>query len=152
VNNPDYKGLSISRSILKFYKTQGLKGLFKGNSAALIRIFPFSAIEFFSFEFYKNAIIREYPHRNNSIYYTFICGALAGLNAITFTFPLDVVRTRLACQTANSHIHDTHLFKALFDLYKTQGVRGLYKGYSIVFAVSKYFSKLKRLLSIIIII
>lgn len=135
-SNADYKGLSVYRSILKFYQTQGVNGLFKGNSAALIRIFPFSSIEFFSFEFYKNIFIRGEDHRkSNGFLNTILCGGLAGFNAITATFPLDVVRTRLACKTANSEIQDSKLFQVLFNLYKNEGIRGLYKGYSIVFIV-----------------
>jgi len=102
VDNKDYKGLNFTKSIVKFYKTQGLNGLFKGNSASLVRIFPFSAIEFYSFEFYKNIFIRGHKRDTNNILFTLLCGALTGLNAITLTFPLDVVRTRLACHTLNS--------------------------------------------------
>ena len=64
-----------------------------------------------------------------------ICGALTGLNAITITFPLDVARTRLACNTENSSVKDSKLWATLINLYKKEGIRGLYKGYSITFLV-----------------
>jgi solute carrier family 25 phosphate transporter 23/24/25/41 len=136
--------LPISKSFVKFYKTQGISGFFKGNSAALIRIFPFSAIEFYSFEFYKNHIIRGKPQRQNSIFYTLFCGGLTGLNAITLTFPLDVVRTRLAINTANSPVKDSSLLGTLVNLYKKEGMRGLYKGYSIVFIGSIPYVAIKQ--------
>lgn len=139
VDNPDYKGVKINKAFRKFYDTQGVRGLFKGNSAALVRIFPFSAIEFYSFEFYKNMIIRGRPERQNSVYYTMICGGLTGLNAITLTFPLDVARTRLACNTQNSAVKDEKLWKTLVDLWTKEGVRGLYKGYSITFLVILFY-------------
>jgi len=135
VDNKDFRGLKFTKSIIKFYQTQGVTGIFKGNSASLIRIFPFSAIEFYSFEFYKNVLIRGHKERNNSIFFTFICGALTGLNAITFTFPLDVVRTRLACHTLNSEIKESKFRKTLINLWQTSGIKGLYKGYSLVFFV-----------------
>jgi hypothetical protein len=124
--------------MIKFYDTQGVPGFFKGNSAALIRAFPFSAIEFYSFEFFKNLLIRGNKDRQNSLFYTFLCGSLTGLNAITMTFPLDVARTRLAINTINSPVKDTGVFKTLFNLYKKNGIRGLYKGYSITFIVISY--------------
>jgi hypothetical protein len=126
------------RSIVKFYKTQGIEGIFKGNSASIARIFPFAAIEFYSFEFFKNKIIRGYPERHNSIFYTMICGALTGLNAITLTFPLDVARTRLAINTNNADTQDNSLIKTLIKLWKNEGIRGWFKGYSVCFIVQLY--------------
>jgi hypothetical protein len=136
VENADFKGLNFSKSVVKFYKTQGINGLFKGNSASILRIFPFSAIEFFSFEFFKNKIIRGHENRQSSLKYTMICGALSGLTAITMTFPLDVARTRLAVDTANSSVKESSLINSLSNLWKDGGIRGLYKGYSVAFIVN----------------
>jgi hypothetical protein len=136
--------VSLIKSLKKFYNTQGIPGLFKGNSAALIRIFPFSAVEFYSFEFYKNILIRGRKERQNSLLYTMLCGGLTGLNAITLTFPLDVARTRLACNTQNSEVKDSKLFKCVVDLYKNEGIRGLYKGYSVTFVGSIPFVAIKQ--------
>ena len=144
VNNVDYKGLNIYKSLQKFYKTQGVPGFFKGNSAALVRIFPFSAVEFYSFEFYKNLFIRGRKDRQNSFIYTLLCGGLTGLNAITLTFPLDVARTRLAINTVNSPVKDTGIIQCIVSLYKSEGFRGLYKGYSVTFIGSIPFVALKQ--------
>jgi len=140
----DYKGVNVHKAIKKFYQTEGIKGLFKGNSAAVVRVFPFSAIEFYSFEFYKNLLIRSKPERQNNLYYTFLCGALTGLNAITLTFPLDVARTRLACVTSNSQVQDTNLRSSLIGLYTNYGIRGLYKGYSVTFIV-RFINKMNEI-------
>lgn len=114
--------------------------MFKGNSASLTRILPFSAIEFYSFEFYKNHFIRGHPERQNSIFYTLICGVLTGFNSITITFPLDVARTRLACHTSNnSEIKESSLIRTLINLYKDNGIKGLFKGYPIVLVVRNFF-------------
>ena len=123
----------------KFYQTQGVNGLFKGNVPSLMRILPFSAVEFYSFEFYKNLLIRGKADRTNNILFTFLCGALTGLNAITLTFPLDVARTRLACHTLNSEIQESRFLSVLLNLWKETGIRGLFKGYSVAFFVKKYY-------------
>ena len=117
----------------KFYKTQGFTGLFKGNSASIARIFPFSAIEFYSFELYKNIFIRGKPVDEYHFYRLFLCGTLAGLNAITLTYPLDVARTLLAVETKESQ--KSGLFNTLMSIYQKDGFRGFYKGYTIVFVV-----------------
>jgi hypothetical protein len=36
------------------YALEGLRGYFKGNGATVVKIAPFSAIEFFCYELYKN--------------------------------------------------------------------------------------------------
>jgi hypothetical protein len=139
VENLDYKGLSIRQSIVKFYAQDGVRGLLKGNLPAMIRILPFSAVEFFSYEFYKNQLMRGDP-KNSTFARSFLCGALAGLNSITLTFPLDVMRTRLACNTGvNSSVKDTHLFQSLVNLFKDGGIRGLYKGYSVTVLVRDFY-------------
>lgn len=138
VENVDYKGLSLPKALIKFYNTQGISGLFKGNSASIARIFPFSAIEFYSFEFYKNMFIYGKKERHNSVPYTMLCGTLTGLNAITLTFPLDVARTRLAVNTENSALKESSLTRTIIHLWQSEGIRGLYKGYSVTFIVKLY--------------
>lgn len=122
-------------TLKKIIKTQGILGPFKGNSASIARIFPFSAIEFYAFEYFKNKIIRGQKARQNSLYYTSICGALTGLSAITITFPLDVARTRLAVITSSGQNLNKGLFTSVKELFNEYGVRGLYKGYSSAFIV-----------------
>jgi len=138
VENADYKHLSLKDAIMKFYKTEGVAGLLKGNSASVARVFPFSSIEFYSMEFYKNIFLRgDNNSQKNKFGYTFLCGALAGLNAITITFPLDVARTRLSINTPNSNLKETGLFKTMIWLIKNEGFKGVYKGYSFAFFVRK---------------
>ena len=53
-NSTDVFHLSGVFSGLKsIVKTEGVVGLFKGNGAQMIRVFPYAAIQFASFEFYK---------------------------------------------------------------------------------------------------
>jgi hypothetical protein len=139
IENKEYKGLNVFQTLKRIYQAQGITGLFKGNSASVARIFPFSAVEFWSFEFYKNHLIRGKSGRQNSFLYTSICGALTGLNAITLTFPLDVARTRLAVNTSSNVTNQKGLIATIVDLWKTFGIKGLYKGYSWAFVVILYY-------------
>jgi len=89
-------------------------------------------------EFYKNIFLlgENNTSRSNSFGFTFLCGALSGLNAITITFPLDVARTRLSINTPNSTLKETGLFRTLIYLLKNEGIKGVYKGYSFAFIVN----------------
>ncbi len=121
--------MNLKNSFIKVYKTQGIPGFFKGNTASVVRIFPFSAIEFYSLESFKNLFIRG--KENQSFFFNFLCGGLAGLTAATFTFPLDVARTRISINTENSHVKETSITVSMINLWKVSGIKGLYKGYSV---------------------
>ena len=71
VENVDFKGMSLKDSFIKIYKTQGILGFFKGNTASVLRIFPFAAIEFYSLEKFKNYFIRGKENRQSLFFFNF---------------------------------------------------------------------------------
>ena len=64
------------------------------------------------------------------------CGALAGITSVFFTYPLDIVRTRLSIQSASfAALGDAHkkqlpgMWETMVTMYKTEGgVAALYRG------------------------
>ena len=82
----------------------------------------------------KNYFIRGKPQDQYHVYRLFLCGTLAGLNASTITYPLDVARTLLAIKTGQNEIK-AGLVETLINLYKLEGLKGYFKGYSLVFMV-----------------
>ncbi|EFQ30773.1 uncharacterized protein GLRG_05917 [Colletotrichum graminicola M1.001] len=76
---------------------EGLTGLFRGHSATLIRIFPYAGIKFLAYEQIRSLVIRrkdqETPWRR------LISGSMAGVTSVFFTYPLEVIRVRLAFET-----------------------------------------------------
>lgn len=79
------------------YKEDGARGLFRGHSATILRIFPYAAIKFLAYEQVRSVIIRgpeqETPLRR------LLSGSLAGVTSVFFTYPLEVIRVRLAFET-----------------------------------------------------
>ncbi|KAL9576030.1 MAG: hypothetical protein Q9212_007449, partial [Teloschistes hypoglaucus] len=78
-------------------RQDGIRGLFRGHSATLLRIFPYAASKFVAYEQYRAIIIpsKEYetPFRR------LISGSLAGVTSVFLTYPLEVIRVRLAFET-----------------------------------------------------
>ena len=78
-------------------RQDGLRGLFRGHSATLLRIFPYAAIKFLAYEQIRFIIIKdksqEVPLRR------LVSGSLAGITSVFFTYPLEVIRVRLAFET-----------------------------------------------------
>ena len=68
----------------------------------MVRIFPYSAIQFTAFEFYKQTLPAvlpiAIPMHEDSHLLKFSSGALAGVTAVGCTFPLDLIRLEVARQ------------------------------------------------------
>lgn len=78
-------------------KTDGLRGLFRGHSATLLRVFPYAGIKFLAYEQYRSIII---PSSSKETWVRrFASGASAGITSVFFTYPLEVIRVRLAFET-----------------------------------------------------
>ena len=52
VGREEYK-LSVGKGLMKMWKEEGWRGLMRGNGTNCIRIVPYSAVQFGSYNFYK---------------------------------------------------------------------------------------------------
>ncbi|KAJ5211245.1 Mitochondrial carrier protein [Penicillium cf. griseofulvum] len=79
----------------------GIPALFKGHSASLVRVFPYAGINFLAYEHFRAAFIaspeKEAPWRR------FLCGSMAGATSSLVTYPLELIRTRLAFETVQKN-------------------------------------------------
>lgn len=86
----------VFRAAKEIHESFGVAGLFQGHSATLLRIFPYAAIKFMSYEQYKAILMPtkadETPLRR------LMSGSLAGITTVFFTYPLELIRVRLAFQ------------------------------------------------------
>jgi len=78
-------------------RQDGLRGLFRGHSATLLRIFPYAAIKFVAYEQIRYLLISS-PAQETSIR-RLLSGSFAGITTVFFTYPLEVIRVRLAFET-----------------------------------------------------
>ena len=78
-------------------RQDGLRGLFRGHSATLLRIFPYAAIKFVAYEQIRSVLITS-PAQETSLR-RLLSGSLAGVTSVFFTYPLEVIRVRLAFET-----------------------------------------------------
>ncbi|GBG78428.1 hypothetical protein CBR_g26457 [Chara braunii] len=115
--------------------TEGIKGFFKGNGTNCVRIVPNSAVKFYSYEQASNAILwafRRY-HGNNELEQTPVlrlgAGAVAGIVAMSATYPLDMVRGRLTVQTKDSPRQYRGIVDAALTIRQEEGLRAFYKGW-----------------------
>lgn len=72
--------------------------LYSGNGASVARIVPYAALHYMAYEEYRRWIIFGFPETTRGPLLDLVAGSFAGGTAVLFTYPLDLVRTKLAYQ------------------------------------------------------
>jgi solute carrier family 25 (mitochondrial carrier protein), member 16 len=87
----------LIRAIREINQQEGLRGLFRGHSATLLRIFPYAGIKFLAYEQIRAVLIPN--HSMETPFRRLLSGSLAGITSVFFTYPLEIIRVRLAFET-----------------------------------------------------
>lgn len=120
---------------------EGVAGFWRGNSATLARIAPYSAIQYSAFEAYNRALATHVFAEDKSPAKRFVAGGMAGCSAVMGSYPIDLARTRLAVKTGRrvAGAPGWGVIGALGQIWKEGGVRALYTGaYPTVVGVVPY--------------
>ncbi|KAI9762564.1 MAG: hypothetical protein M4579_000367 [Chaenotheca gracillima] len=133
VGREEYK-LSVGKGLMKMWKEEGWRGFMRGNGTNCIRIVPYSAVQFGSYNFYKK-FVETAPGEMTPLR-RLCCGGAAGITSVTFTYPLDIVRTRLSIQSASFAALGSAakgrlpgMWATLVGMYKNEGgFMALYRG------------------------
>ncbi|ODV93314.1 hypothetical protein PACTADRAFT_46849 [Pachysolen tannophilus NRRL Y-2460] len=130
----------VIKTVIKIWKEEGFKGLFRGNGINCIRVFPYSAVQYACYQYIKPFLLKpgdlELTTTNK-----LIAGGISGAASVICTYPLDLVKTRLSIQTASlknltkSKINVSKnekppgMFRSLINIYHNEGkIWGLYRG------------------------
>ncbi|XP_061343510.1 uncharacterized protein LOC133289557 isoform X2 [Gastrolobium bilobum] len=119
---------SIWNEASRIIHEEGFRAFWKGNLVTIAHRLPYSSVNFYSYEHYKK-LLRMVPGVQSgwdNVCINFVGGGLAGMTAATSTYPLDLVRTRLAAQTNFTYYRG--IGHALQTICKEEGIFGLYKG------------------------
>lgn len=114
---------------IEIVKTEGPLALFKGNGATAVRVIPYSGVQLMSFDQLSRVCLQARGKtRIEQLTGTenMVVGALAGGTSVVCTYPLDVIRARLAVQ------RQYHKYNGVTDafttLLKEEGVVAMYRG------------------------
>ncbi|KAD6453563.1 hypothetical protein R6Q59_015413 [Mikania micrantha] len=136
VQNPHAMKYNGTIQGLKYiWRTEGLRGMFKGNGTNCARIVPNSAVKFFSYEEASKGILwlyRQQPGNEDAELTPLLrlgAGACAGIIAMSATYPMDLVRGRLTVQTDKSTSQYRGIAHAFTTVLREEGPRALYKGW-----------------------
>ncbi|XP_063953157.1 mitochondrial coenzyme A transporter SLC25A42-like [Lytechinus pictus] len=107
------------------YQKEGLVALWRGNSATMVRIIPYAAIQYAAHEQYKK-LLNTQNTQNLTPARRFLAGSLAGVTAASLTYPLDVLRARMAVTHRTSYKGILSMF--LMTL-RVDGMSSFYRGF-----------------------
>ena len=127
---PTAAGLRVGEALQSIIRTEGLRSLWKGNGVTIVHRIPYSAANFWTYEkineLWKEYIPSQGPLASGDVTRRLVAGGTAGLFACSLSYPLDLVRTRLAAQT--TYVYYKGIGHALSTIVKEEGVLGLYSG------------------------
>ncbi|XP_059634849.1 mitochondrial carrier protein CoAc2 [Cornus florida] len=135
----EFQSTGLLGSFKKIKNTEGVLGFYRGNGASVARIVPYAALHYMAYEQYRRWIILSFPDIGRGPVLDLVAGSFAGGTAVLFTYPLDLVRTKLAYQiveppklSVKGLVHTEQVYKGISDCfsktYKEAGIRGLYRG------------------------
>ena len=113
----------VPHALYTILRSEGLHGLYSGYCANLITGCMLSSIQFMLYE--------EFVTSRHSTKDTMLAGCLAGACAGFLTNPLDVIGTRIMVQGQGECLSSRNVlgYRACFqELYKVEGMRGLFRG------------------------
>ena len=115
-------------TLASIYATEGVRGYWRGNFINCARIFPARGILFSSNDFYVNLAEKTAGVSRKRPELLFACGSLAGITATVTTYPLDVVRTRIAGRSVVGSNYSGGIVQAVERIRSTEGLAGFYRG------------------------
>jgi len=127
---------SIQNVYRTIIKNEGMKGLWAGNGANILRVFPSKGVVFTSNDFWRGQLrwisgTNTHPDEPLSGAMSFIAGGLSGMTATATTYPLDFVRGRISGKIASPN-PSSHHYNGILNTMKLtiqeEGIRAIYKG------------------------
>ncbi|KAF6724230.1 Mitochondrial coenzyme A transporter SLC25A42 [Oryzias melastigma] len=129
VSSKRFSAKEAFRLIYCTYLKDGLLSLWRGNSATMVRVMPYAAIQFCAHEQYKKLLGGRYGFQEKALppFPRLLAGSLAGITATMLTYPLDMVRARMAVTAKEMYSNIMHVFVRIS---QEEGVRTLYRGFT----------------------
>lgn len=131
-----FHSIGVYRSLKKVLNHEGIQGLYKGNGASVLRIVPYAALHYMTYERYRFWLYDNCPSLGTGPVVDLVAGSAAGGTAVLCTYPLDLARTKLAYQVVDKRStfrsNPSPSYSGIQDVfrrvYNEGGVRSLYRG------------------------
>ncbi|KAL1281107.1 hypothetical protein QQF64_015707 [Cirrhinus molitorella] len=129
VSSNRFSAKEAYRLIYRTYLKDGFFSLWRGNSATMVRVIPYAAIQFCAHEQYKRILGQYYGFQGKALppVPRLLAGSLAGTTAAMLTYPLDMVRARMAVTPKEMYSNILHVFVRIS---REEGLKTIYRGFT----------------------
>ncbi|XP_073411216.1 mitochondrial coenzyme A transporter SLC25A42 isoform X3 [Dendrobates tinctorius] len=129
VSSNRFSAKEAYRLIYRTYLNEGFLSLWRGNSATMVRVIPYAAIQFCAHEQYKKLLGSYYGFQGAALtpIPRLLAGSLAGTTATMLTYPLDLVRARMAVTPKEMY---SNIFQVFIRMSREEGLKSLYRGFN----------------------
>lgn len=119
----------VAATARKIWRTSGVRGYYRGLPMGLIGMFPYSAIDLFTFERLKQGVVnrnmrlRGVKHEEDAMPSNFalaLMGGFSGAIGASIVYPVNLLRTRLQSQGTTQH---PRMYEGYLDVTR-QTIRG----------------------------
>eukprot|EP01080_Neovahlkampfia_damariscottae_P005751 gene5751-9572_t len=118
--------ISNIQIVKDIFKNEGLRGFWRGNLTDLTRSIPQGGITYLVYEIFKKYFLK-FDSSTHGTYSRLLAGGSAGLVNVLSTYPLEVVRTRLAVQSKDS-IQYNGIVDTIKKIRQQEGFKAFYRG------------------------
>jgi len=112
---------SFYYNLKNIYQQENIRGFFKGNLVNMVRVIPFTSLEFYYFEKYRR-IIQHHKIVDAAWSTNVLASSFAGMTALTLTYPLDTIRTLFSASNKLNNLVDIQ------NKIQQEGIKSLYRG------------------------
>ncbi|KAJ0936682.1 putative mitochondrial carrier protein [Helianthus annuus] len=131
-----FHSLGVYQSLKRLLKHEGVPGLLQvwGNGASVLRIVPYAALHFMTYEQYRCWILDNYSVFGTGPVVDLLAGSAAGGTAVLCTYPWIWLAPNLRISVGNGYKSITApprysgIKNVLESVYREGGMRGLYRG------------------------
>ena len=149
VTNVPFHFHSLPQVMRRIARTEGFDALWKGNVATMVRVFPYSGIQFMTYDRIKSFFLQRHVEHNQFLTLerdvttirdkrhgltpleSLLAGMTAGSCSVICTYPLDLTRAQLAVlkkHKRQEHRPTKSFVGVLVDNYTQRGFGGLFRG------------------------
>jgi len=114
--------------VRKLWKEGGIRSIYRGTGATLLRDIPASGAYLATYEFLKKKFAGENKEQKLSPVATLMAGGLAGIANWSVCIPADVLKSRL--QTAPEGKYPDGIRGVLREILREEGPKALFKGFT----------------------